>query len=62
MERTAVGYLEHEYAARGGIVTTSGGACESCSKAWFEQRFPTWEQLRWQDYGAGPKLQGPTGK
>ncbi|MEV5745366.1 SpvB/TcaC N-terminal domain-containing protein [Microbispora rosea] len=54
VERTSVGYLEDNYEARGGIVTTSGGACELCSKAWFDGRFPTWEHLKWQDWGTGP--------
>ncbi|MEV5010074.1 SpvB/TcaC N-terminal domain-containing protein [Streptomyces sp. NPDC055692] len=54
VERTAVGFLEHKYEARGGIVTTSGDACELCSQAWFDQRFPTWEHLRWADWGTGP--------
>ncbi len=50
VERAAVESVDPER-VRGGLVTTSGGACVDCSQAWYEGDFSTWIHLKWQDFG-----------
>jgi hypothetical protein len=50
VERTAVERLAGKYGAKGGLVTTSGGACVDCSQVWHDGDFPTWLHLMWQQF------------
>jgi len=51
VERAAVGFLEKKFGARGGIVTTSGWACQpgaggGCADVWYQGLFPSWMHLK----------------